>query len=323
MSRDHVSHSDIVRFADSRVNLKRDDATELRAQANRLRDKLQGYLADHPDFGLKRMLLSGSLAKGTALKSISDIDVACYVASDTAPHNVGNLIEWLAKRLETAFPNFKPSQITRKTYSVSVQFLSSGNEVDIVPILYSGDPQWRGNLISQETGQPLMTSVPMHLDFIRKRKAAHPQHFAQVVRLIKFWAGLRKREDSSRNFRFKSFMAELILAHLADRGVALNDYPEALQSFFTFLATDQLQSVIAFTDYYPAGSCTPTSQPVRIWDPVNCENNVASLYNATNRALIVDAAIDAGDAIDGALRAISKGETIRYWQKVFGPSFDA
>lgn len=323
MSREHVSHSDIVRFADARVNLKRDDATELRAQANRLRDKLEGYVADHPDFGLKRMLLSGSLAKGTALKSISDIDVACYVASDTAPHSIRELIEWLAKRLETAFPNFKPSQITRKTYSVSVQFISSGNEVDIVPILYSGDPQWRGNLISQETGQPLMTSVPMHLDFIRKRKAAHPQHFAQVVRLIKFWAGLRKREDHSGNFRFKSFMAELILAHLADRGVPLNDYPEALQSFFTFLATDQLRSVIAFTDYYPAGSCAPTSEPVRIWDPVNCENNVASLYNATNRALIVDAAIDAGDAIDSALRAISKGETIRYWQKVFGPSFEA
>jgi hypothetical protein len=323
MSREHVGHGDIVRFADSRVNLKQEDATELRTQANSLRDKLKVYLADHPDFGLKKMLLSGSLAKGTALKSVSDIDVGCYVASDSAPQAIGDLIEWLAKRLETAFPNFKPSQITRKTYSVSVQFISSGNEVDIVPILYAGDPQWRGDLISQDTGERLMTSVPMHLDFIRKRKAANPKHFAQVVRLIKFWAGLRKREDTSGNFRFKSFMIEMIVAHLADRGVALNDYPEALQSFFTFLATDQLRSVISFTDYYPAGTCSPTSDLVRIWDPVNCENNVARLYNATNQALIVDAAIDAGDAIDTALRAISKGETIRYWQKVFGPSFDA
>jgi len=322
MSREHVGHSDIVRFADARVNLKREDASELRAQANRLRDKLEGYLDEHPDFGLKKMLLSGSLAKGIALKSISDIDVACYVASESAPQGIGELIEWLATRLEKAFPNFKPSQITRKTYSVSVQFIGTGNEVDIVPILYSGDPQWRGDLISQDTGERLMTSVPMHLDFIRKRKAASPQHFAQVVRLIKFWAGLRKREDASGGFRFKSFMIELILAHLADRGVAMKDYPEALQSFFTFLATDQLRSVISFTDYYPAGTCTPTGDPVRIWDPVNCENNVAKLYDANNRERIVDAALDAGDAIDGALRAISKGETVRYWQKVFGPSFD-
>jgi Second Messenger Oligonucleotide or Dinucleotide Synthetase domain len=322
MSRDHVSHSDIVRFADARVNLKREDAAELRAQANRLRDKLQAYVAEHPDFALKRMLLSGSLAKGTALKSISDIDVACYVASDSAPESIGDLIEWLAKRLESAFPNFKPSQITRNTYSVSVQFIATGNEVDIVPILYSGDPQWRGDLISQDTGERLMTSVPMHLEFIRKRKSENPVHFAQMVRLIKFWAGIKKREDTSGDFRFKSFMTELIVAYLADRGVALNDYPEALQSFFTFLATDQMRSIISFTDYYPASSCVPTPEPVRIWDPVNCKNNVAKLYNVTNRDLIVDAALDAGDAIDSALRAVSKGETVRYWQKVFGPSFD-
>ena len=41
MSRDHVNHADLVRFADERVNLKREDATELRAQANRLRDRLE------------------------------------------------------------------------------------------------------------------------------------------------------------------------------------------------------------------------------------------------------------------------------------------
>ena len=99
MSRDHVNHSDIVRFADERVNLKRDDATELRRQANMLRDKLETYLSENPDFDLRKMLLSGSLAKGTALKSISDVDVACYVASDTAPHRVGDLIPWLAEKL--------------------------------------------------------------------------------------------------------------------------------------------------------------------------------------------------------------------------------
>src|SRR3954469_15612387 len=108
MSREHVDHANIVRFADDRVNLKRDDATELREQANRLRDRLESYLSDHPDFDLRKMLLSGSLAKGTALKSISDIDVACYVSSDSAPHKVSDLIDWLAKKLESAFPNFRP-----------------------------------------------------------------------------------------------------------------------------------------------------------------------------------------------------------------------
>ena len=34
------------------------------------------------------------------------------------------------------------------------------------------------------------------------------------------------------------------------------------------------------------------------------------------------AALDAGDAIDSALRAITKGETVRYCQKIFGPTFN-
>lgn len=321
MSREHVDHKEIAQFADERVNLKRDDAIELRRQANMLRDRLETYLADHPDFEIRKMLLSGSLAKGTALKSVSDIDVACYVSSDTAPHKVSELVAWLASRLEKAFPNFKPEQIKRKTYSVSVNFISTGNEVDIVPILYKGDPLWKGSLISQDTGEELMTSVPMHLEFLRKRKNANKIHFAQVVRLIKFWAKLQKQADE--DFRFKSFMTELIVAHLADGGLPLNDYPAALSSFFNFLACDGLRSSIAFADYYKTSDCKTTTDPIRIWDPVNCQNNVAKLYKEANRELLIEAALEAGDAVESALRATTKGDTVRYWQKVFGPTFSA
>jgi len=316
----HVGHSELVRFADERVNLKRDDATEIRSQANRLREKLEAYLKEHPDFELRKMLLSGSIAKGTALKSISDIDVACYVSSGSAPHKITDLIEWLARKLEKAFPNFKPEQITPKTYSIGIKFMTTGNEVDIVPILYAGDPQWRGELISQDTGETLMTSIPMHLEFIRQRKRANDKHYAQIVRLIKFWCQLRKQEDS--NFRFKSFMVELIVAHLADNGTPLHDYPEALAAFFTYLASDNFKTTIAFNDYYDPKTCKVTNDQIRIWDPVNCENNVANLYTSSNKTKIFEAALDAGDAIDSAIRALNKGETIRYWQKVFGPTFN-
>ena len=117
-------------------------------------------------------------------------------------------------------------------------------------------------------------------------------------------------------------MVELILAKLADEGLALNDYPEALSGFFAYLATDALTSKIAFDDYYDPSRCAATADPVCIWDPVNCENNVSRLYGETNRAGIVEAALDAGDAIDAALYATTKAETVRYWQKVLGPSFN-
>ena len=42
-----------------------------------------------------------------------------------------------------------------------------------------------------------------------------------------------------------------------------------------------------------------------------------------DHSAIVRFAEDAGDAVAAALRATSKGETVRHWQRVLGPSFDA
>lgn len=319
MSRTHVTHADLARFAQDKVNLPKDQADEYRAQARRLRERVETYLGEHPDFSLRKMMVSGSLAKGTALRSLNDIDIACYIAGAKAPHDVRKLLDYLAERLRTAFPNFSPDQIQPQTYSVTVNFRGSGLNVDIVPILYDGDPNWHGNLVSQDDGSYLMTNIPYHLEFIRKRKAANPQDFAQVVRLLKFWARKEKRETEG--FRFKSFMVELILAHLSDGGQDFSDYPEALQAFFTYIARTGLKEEISFTDYYGTDAIGTFTEPVRIIDPVNDENNVSRLYTNTQAAAIVDAALNAGDAIDSALAAPTKEKTVYYWQKVFGSAF--
>jgi hypothetical protein len=319
MSREHVAHREIADFAVEKVNLPKDWADEYRAQARRLRERLEGYLDEHPDFTLKRMQLSGSLAKGTALKSLNDIDVACYVSGADAPHKVGELLNYLAERLRKAFPNFSPDQVQPKTYSVTVSFKGSGLDVDVVPILYDGADHWYGNLVSQDDGSFLRTSIPLHLEFCSRRKKAHEKDFAQVARLVKFWARRMKSENAS--FRFKSFMIELILSHLSDQGAEFSDYVEALQAFFTYVARTGLRERIVFTDCYPASKVGDFSDRIQIIDPVNEFNNVSKLYKSAEADLIVDAALDAGDAIDAALYAPTKHETVRYWQKVFGPSF--
>lgn len=318
MSREHVSHAEIARFAQDRVNLPKEKADEFRAQAKRLRERLETYLSEHPDFTLKKMLLAGSLAKGTALRSLNDIDVACYISGAAAPHEISSLLEYLAERLRKAFPNFSPDQVKPQTYSVTVSFRGTGLDVDVVPILYDGDPNWFGNLVSQDDGSFLKTNIPQHLEFIRKRKRAQPDHFSQVVRLVKFWAARMKTDES---FRFKSFMIELILAKLADQGLSFSDYPEALQHFFTYLARTNLREKVFFTDNYPASSVGAFGQRVQIIDPVNAANNVSRLYTDANASAIYEAAIDAGDAIDSALSAPTKQETVYYWQKVFGSLF--
>jgi len=319
MGRQHVDHGDIVRFAQEKVNLPKDKADEYRAQARRLRERLDGYLGEHPDFTLKKMLLSGSLAKGTALRSLNDIDIACYISGADAPGDVQKLLEYLAERLRKAFPNFSPDQVKPQTYSVTVSFRGTGLDVDVVPILYDGDPQWYGNLVSQDDGSLLKTSIPLHLDFTRKRKTAQETHFAQVARLVKFWA--RRVKQEREGFRFKSFMIELILAHLCDQGLDFSDYPEALQYFFTYIARSNMRERIVFSDYYPPSTVGALTEPMQIIDPVNAKNNTSRLYTVAQADAIVDAALDAGDAIDAALAAPTKQETVYYWQKVFGSAF--
>lgn len=319
MAREHIDHKDIARFAEEKVNLPKEKAQQYREQAQRLQDKLEGYLADHDDFALKRMMLSGSLAKGTALRSLNDIDVAVYISGSEAPHDIRDLLDYLVERLRKAFPNFTPDQVKPQTYSVTVSFKGSGLDVDVVPVLYSGLPNWRGNLVSQEDGSFLETSIPLHLEFARARKRAAPTHFAQVVRLAKHWARLMKQERQ--DFRFKSFMIELIMAKLCDDGVDFSDYPEALQAFFTYLATSGLRQRIVFEDNYPISKVGALSDLVQIIDPVNPDNNVARLYTQRNVDAIVDAAMDAGDAIEAATYAPTKQLTVGYWQKVFGSSF--
>ena len=321
MSRDHVSHREIAQFAADRVNLPKAKADEYRAQARRLREKLEAYLDEHPDFDLRKMLLSGSLAKGTALRSLNDIDVACYVSGAEAPTEVEALLEYIAERLRNAFPNFSPDQVQPQTYSVTVSFKGSGLDVDVVPILYDGDPQWYGNLVSQDDGSLLKTSIPLHLEFAGKRKKAQEKHFTQVVRLAKFWARRMKLEQDG--FRFKSFMVEMILAKLCDDGLDFSDYPEALQHFFTYVVRTDLRERIVFSDYYKPSAVGDLDDEVQIIDPVNVGNNVARLYTSENADAIADAADAAGDAIDAALRAPTKQLTVAYWQKVFGSAFQA
>lgn len=319
MSRLHVDHRDIAKFAQDKVNLPKDKANEYRAQAKRLRENLEGHLNEHPDFSLKKMMVSGSLAKGTALRSLNDIDIACYVSGADAPSEIAALLEYIVEKLRTAFPNFSPDQVTLQTYSISVSFKGSGLDVDIVPILYDGDENWYGNLVSQDDGSFLKTSIPLHLDFIKKRKNANAEHFSQVVRLAKYWARKQKQEIDS--FRFKSFMIEMILAKLSDNGVNFSDYPEALQSFFTYIATTDMRELIIFSDYYSSDKVGSVITPVKIIDPVNEDNNVGDLYTDSQADMIVEAALDAGDAIDSALSATTKQDTVYYWKKVFGTTF--
>ena len=61
------------------MNLPRDVVDARRGQVDYLKRRLEHYVGEHPDYDLLKIRGSGSVAKGTALRSSSDADMVAYV----------------------------------------------------------------------------------------------------------------------------------------------------------------------------------------------------------------------------------------------------
>jgi hypothetical protein len=191
----------------------------------------------------------------------------------------------------------------------------------VVPVLYEGDPDDCGYLVAKDTGDRLLTSVRRHLDFVRQRKKDCPGNRAQVVRFIKWRAREKKLADG--DFRFKSFMIELICAHLLVKDlVRFDEYPAALEGLFDYVVRTELRERISFTDYYPPSALPATTgDQIEVFDPVNPDNNVARLYDNSDQKRIVLAAEAAHDAITEARYATTNAQAVECWQIVLGARF--
>src|SRR5437588_9553703 len=105
-----ITHYDIARFTEERINLPKDTVDKHRRQVNLLRERLEAKIAEEPAFDLIKMLHAGSVAKGTALRTVNDLDVAVYIKEGDSPQADNELIPWLAERLAEANPNMKFDQ---------------------------------------------------------------------------------------------------------------------------------------------------------------------------------------------------------------------
>ena len=318
----YVTHKMIRDWAAENVNLKEASVKQFREQLGRLETRLKSYIDEHPDYGFVKARRSGSVPKGTALKTVNDMDLAVYVEETKAPGTDSALLSWMEARLKEALQplGLKDAQFRQEAHCVTVSYQGSGLKVDVVPVLYEGEADDVGYLIT-DTGARVETSVTRHLTFIRSRKGPSPSDYAQLVRLTKWWVRRLKQLDD--DFRFKSFMVELIWAHLVDQQLDLTDYPSALEEFFTYIVRTELKQRISFSDFYEASEMPdPTGAAIEIFDPVNPENNVAATYTEAQRVAIVEAANDALDALSAAAYVEKKGRAVELWKKVLGPGFN-
>jgi tRNA nucleotidyltransferase (CCA-adding enzyme) len=328
----HVDHAVLATHARTKVNVPSDEAGKRRAQVNHLRQRLEAYVSAHPDYDLVKLRAAGSTAKHTAIKRRrgegSDADVAAYVRAATVGGvdvDERGLLEWLRGRCIEVYGATKDAEdFVISDHAVGITMHGSGLKIDVAPVLYEGDADDRGYLVTRQ-GDRVMTSVTLHLTFIRNRRNAAGPHYRELIRLLKAWIREAKRNDDQ--LRCKSFMLELIVAHLWDHGwngepLAVNDYPRAFEQVLSYIARTELATPISFDDFYSATAITANGDAIQMWDPVNPTNNVARTYTENDRERLVKVATVALEDVAWATQAPTKGDANDAWRNLLGPGFE-
>lgn len=328
----HVNHDVLARHARDKVNVPAEDAAKRRAQVNRLRSGLERHIAAHPDYDLVKLRASGSTAKHTAIRRRrgegSDADVAAYVRAASVggvDADESGLLEWLCDRCKEVYGATKEADdFVISEHAVGITMRGSGLKIDVAPVLYEGADHDYGHLITRQ-GDRVLTSVTLHLEFIQSRRNAAGPNYRELIRLLKAWIREAKRNDEK--LRCKSFLIELIVAHLWDNGwhgepLAVDDYPRAFEQVLSYIVGTGLSTPVVFTDFYEETAVAFTGDPIQVWDPVNPANNAARTYAEPDRQRLVQTASTALDEIMWAAHAPAKGDANEAWRTLLGPGFE-
>jgi tRNA nucleotidyltransferase (CCA-adding enzyme) len=328
----HVDHATLARHAKNKVNVPSEAAKERRRQVNYLRSRLETHIAAHPGYDLVKLRASGSTAKHTAIQRRrgegSDADVAAYVRAASVggtDADESGLLEWLRDRCVEVYGATKDAEdFVISEHAVGITLRGSGLKIDVAPVLYEGEPDDYGHLITRQNDR-VLTSVTLHLTFIRTRRDAAGPNYRELIRLLKAWIREAKRTDS--DLRCKSFLLELIVAHLWDHGwngepLAVDNYPRAFEQVLGYIALTGLRTPVIFTDFHAKTAVTPDGRPIQVWDPVNPANNVARTYTDADGQRLVKTATTALEAITWAAMARTKGDANDAWRNVLGQGFE-
>ena len=327
----YVDHDDLHAIAVNKVNVPSQTAKSRRAQVAHLRTRLEAYITDHPDYDLVKMRGSGSVAKHTAIRSSSDTDIAANVSAAAVGGvdvDETKLLEWLRDRCIEVYGATKDaSDFEISHHAVGITMHGTGLKIDVAPVLYEGEPDDRGHLVTR-TGDRVLTSVTLHKEFLNTRRVQAGTEYKEFIRLVKAFVHRAKIEAaaSGPELRFKSFLVELLVAHLWDHGwlgkpLSLDNYPRAFEQFLAYIVMTDLKEPIIFTDYYPASDIDFSDDAVQVWDPVNPANNVTRGYSDYDRQRLVQRCSEALDKVTTASTATNKTAAVVAWKTLFGPTF--
>jgi tRNA nucleotidyltransferase (CCA-adding enzyme) len=312
-----LTNAQIKYFDDSILKLPVDDRKEIHRQVDFLISRLEAKITNDSSFKIKGFKKTGSLAKGTILRAKGDepvdADLAVYLdVSEAEKSDIDLLHQIIVKLARSVYPQKQRSDFAVQPRTLGIHFRDSGLDVDLVPIIPIAKAPGFGWQPSSQGAPPVKTSVEGQLAFIRKRRESDP-FYRVLVRLAKKWRNYRELDA------LRSFLIELILAHIQDREGPVYSLEGGIQRFLLYVAQSQLLEPISFPEN--GGAKPQQKDRVVIVDPVNIENNVAVRLTESERSEIVRAAEESWERISTATCLAGKLETLAAWKSVFGVSF--
>jgi tRNA nucleotidyltransferase (CCA-adding enzyme) len=304
-------------FVSKFLHLGAGKRSEYIGQVDNLIDELTKKIKEDTSFKVKGFKKTGSLIKGTVLKPKGDYGVDADIAvfldlAEAEKDDIDELHNVILKLLRAVYPMKDPDDFKIQPRTLGIHFRVSGLDVDLVPVIPIPKEPGYGWQLSSQNGDPVKTSVQGQLDFIKKRMDADAR-FRTLVRLLKKWRNEQELD------KFRSFMIELVVAHLYDRDGVIESLESGLQRFYLYIAQSELKMPISFPELDRVA--TFPADPVVILDPVNKDNNVAMRLTHSERDEIVAAAKTAWETIVNASCKNAKGETLDFWKEVMGRSF--
>lgn len=303
-----------LRYYDSNIlRLPQDKRKEYHAQVDRLIAELSRSVRDKTEIKITRVVKAGSFAKHTILKKTSedpvDVDVVFYVSGRSVDREtLLSLSDTIYDLLIKIYPNKSVEDFEIQRKAATVTFAGTGLSVDIVPVIEDPQKAGYGWQFDIHDGSRIQTCAPCQIQFVRVRKE-QDKDFRTLVRLGKKWRNYAELKP------LKSFVIELVLAHvLAKQGTA-GTIEERFRNFLLYIAQSELKERIQFPENAPP--FTVFNDPVVILDPVYSPNNVASRITEAERAQIVAKAREDWEAANFA----SAENDNEAWKEIFGPRF--
>ena len=308
-----LSNSLLSDFDSKVLRLPDDKRTVYSEQVDNLTKELKSSLKDATDIKVSKIKKAGSYAKHTMLRKTNedsvDVDVVMFIKKDgTDIPDLESLIIVIADLLKEQYPTKSVKDFEIQPKATTVSFKGTGLNVDIVPVIEDPHNEEFGWQYDKSDGTFFETCPAGQIEFIQERVKLD-KHFRKLIRLAKKWRNYIELKD------LKSYIIELIMAHILDKQGANGTIEERFQKFLLYIVQSELKEAISFS--HLVDNIQFSNDSVVILDPFCGKNNVANRITESGRKNIINIATEAWEKVHFA----SVEENISLWKDVFGRRF--